>query len=301
MTEPCKFLFTRLLVCGILGKAKHGMMHKGEDDEKVLNNNVVIAERNKEEFILVGKAIGYDYTKGSLVPENKVENIFVKKVSKIGENYERILETVEHNVVGISEEIISLCESELKVRLNEAIHISLPDHINFAIRRIEQGVNIDNPFTNELLALYPVEYSLAVKALDMVNERLKSKLPESEAGFICLHIRAAMMEQDVSESLAYTRKISEVMELISELIHKRIDKNSLQYTRTVTHLKFMIERITEGKGVKNYLLDSIKKQMYNEYEIATKIAKKIEELFSVVVPDEEVAYVALHLRRLTDI
>lgn len=269
--------------------------------KKILNNNVVIAERNKEEFILVGKAIGYDFTKGSLVPENKVENIFVKKVSKIGENYERILETVEHKVVGISEEIISLCESELKVRLNEAIHISLPDHINFAIRRIEQGVNIDNPFTNELLALYPVEYSIAVKALAMVNERLKSKLPESEAGFICLHIRAAMMEQDVSESLAYTRKISEVMELISELIHKRIDKNSLQYTRTVTHLKFMIERITEGKCVKNYLLDSIKKQMYNEYEIATKIAKKIEGLFSVVVPDEEIAYVALHLRRLTDI
>lgn len=39
----------------------------------------------------------------------------------------------------------------------------------------------------------------------MINERLEVNLPKDEAGFICLHIRAGITKQQVSESLAYTK------------------------------------------------------------------------------------------------
>lgn len=269
--------------------------------KKVLNNNVVIADIKGESVILVGKAIGFDYKKGELLPENRVENTFVRKVENVDGNYKRILENIDNSIVGISEEIINMCERKLNVKLNSALHISLPDHINFAMRRLKQGIRIENPFINELAALYPSEYTLASKAISMINERFNVNLTEDEIGFICMHIRAALEQQEVSDTLAYTKKIGEIMTLISRLIKKDINKNSLEYARTVTHINFMLDRVIEGKTIKNYLLDSIKKELYNEYDLAIKVSMKIENLFSVKIPEDEKGYIALHLKRLTDL
>jgi transcriptional antiterminator len=268
--------------------------------KKVLNNNVVIAENNRKEYVLVGKAIGFNFYKGSKIHKDRIESIFVKQASASNENYEKILQDINSEIVGISEEIISFCEKDLGLKLSEAIHISLPDHINFAIRRIEKGIKIENPFLHELIALYPKEYKMAEKALNMINERFTVKLPEDEIGFICLHIKAAIAEQNVGTPLAYTKKIGEVMELISKLLKKDFDKNSLEYVRTITHLNFMLERVTNKKTIKNYLLDSIKKELYSEFGIAIKVAMKIESLFTVKVCEDEIGYIALHLKRLSE-
>lgn len=268
--------------------------------KKVLNNNVVIASKENNEYILVGKALGYDFNKGTKVPTERIENIFIKQTSNIGNNYKRVLESIDSKIVGVSEEIIHLSEKEFNIKLSNAIHVSLPDHINFAIRRIEKGINIENPFSYELKALYPREYQLSIEALGLINSTLHIQLPVSEAGFICLHIRASITETDVTESLAYTKKIGEVIEIISKLLKRNINNNSLAYARTVTHIDFMLERVKTNKTIKNSLLDSIKRELYKEYAIAIKVAMRIETLFNVKVPEDEIGYIALHLRRLSD-
>lgn len=267
--------------------------------KKVLNNNVVIGEKRKKQFVLVGKAIGYESKKGDKLPGNRIESIFIKQ-SEVEDRFDRVLQDINSEIVGLSEEIISLCEKELGSALSEAIHVSLPDHINFAIHRIEKGVKIENPFLNELVALYPKEYKLAERALQMINNRISVKLPEDEIGFICMHINAAMRKEEVSSSLAYTKKIGEIMNLISKLLKKDFDKNSLEYVRTITHINLMLQRVFSNKAIKNYLLDNIKKELYNEYDLAVKIAFKIENLFSIKIPDDELGYIALHLRRLSE-
>ncbi len=267
--------------------------------KKVLNNNVVIGERNRKQFVLVGKAIGYESRKGDKLTEDKIESIFIKQ-TEVEDKFDRVLQDINSEIVGLSEEIISLCEKELGSRLSEAIHVSLPDHINFAIHRIEKGVKIENPFLNELVALYPKEYKLAEKALHMINSRVSVELPKDEIGFICMHINAAIRKEEVSSSLAYTKKIGEVMNLISKLLKKDFDKNSLEYVRTITHINLMLQRVLSKKAIKNYLLDNIKKELYNEYDLAMKIAFKIENLFSIKIPDDELGYIALHLRRLSE-
>ncbi|MBV7272277.1 PRD domain-containing protein [Clostridium thailandense] len=268
--------------------------------KKVLNNNVIIAQKDKDEVILVGKGIGFDFPKGTEIPEDRVENIFIKKTSVIGENYQKVLQSIDNNIVGVSEEIIHFVEKELNSKLNEAVHVSLPDHISFALKRIQKGLNIENPFKNELNVLYPTEYKLALASVQFINKRFNTNLPEDEAGFICLHIRAALTQRDVSESLAYTKKISIVIELIEKLTGKRLEKNSLAYVRTVNHINFMIERAEKNKPIKNDLLHIIKKEMYREYSVAVKVALKIEDLFSVKIIEDEIGYITLHLKRISE-
>lgn len=267
---------------------------------KILNNNVAIAEKDTEELILVGKGIGFDFKKSGIIPKDRVENVFIKQTAKIGENYQKVLRNIESRVVGISEEIINSAEQELKVKLNEAIHVSLPDHISFALKRLKKGVNIENPFNNELSALYPEEYKISMKAVETINERFKVNFPEDEAGLICLHIRAALTEKEVSESLAYTKKIGQIMELIQKLTGRHLEKGSLAYIRTMNHINFMIERVEKNKPIKNDLLESIKVGLAAQYSIAIKAAMKIEDLFSVTVPEDEIGYIALHIKRLVE-
>ena len=269
--------------------------------KKVLNNNVVIANRDGKEFVLVGNAIGFNKNKGKSIEENKIENIFVKQSEKSKDNFNKVLENIDKDIVGISEEIIYLCEKELKIKLSDAIHISLPDHINFAIIRTNEGIKIENPFASEIEALYPLEYKMAEKALDMINKKFKISLPKDEAAFICMHINAAMGDSNVGDTLAYTKKIGEVMEFLYKLLNKKVDKSSLSYVRTVTHLNFMIERVINKKHIKNELLDNIKNEYYNEYDIAIKVTMKIENLFSVKVPEDEIGYMALHVNRIKEI
>jgi transcriptional antiterminator len=116
-----------------------------------------------------------------------------------------------------------------------------------------------------------------------------------------MHIKAAINKEEVTSALSYTKKVGEIMELIFKLIKKNVKKNSLEYIRTITHIDLMLQRVLNKKTIKNSLLDNIKKELYNEYDLALKIALKIENLFSIKIPEDEIGYIALHLRRLSEI
>ncbi|UZW15984.1 PRD domain-containing protein [Clostridium pasteurianum] len=269
--------------------------------KKILNNNVVIAKEGNKEFILVGNGIGFDFHKGNIVPSKRIEKVFVRENTEIDNNYDKVLETIDNKIIGISEEIICMAEMDIGVKLSKPIHVSLPDHINFSLRRMEKKIKIENPFLNELKVLYPKEYSIASKALEMINVRFNVELPQDEIGFICLHIKAAIEESGIGTQLEYTKKIKDIMDLISNLIGRTLHKDSLEYARTLTHINFMLERILTGKTVNNLLLDTIKDKFSKEYAIAIKLSLKIEALFSVRVPEDETGYLAVHLKRLSDI
>ncbi|WMJ81287.1 PRD domain-containing protein [Clostridium sp. MB40-C1] len=266
--------------------------------KKILNNNVVVAKKAADEVIIVGKGVGYDFKKDMSIPEERIENLFIKEKGENGDNYSKLFQKINNKVIAISEEIISYSEKNLNVKLNESIHLSLADHINFAIQRIKEGIKIENPFLNELKVLYPKEFELAQKALEIINKEFDTKLPEDEIGFICLHIRAALTKQHVGSSLNYTKKIKDIMDFILKLIDKKIDEKSFEYVRTLTHINFMLDRLNNNKPIKNELLEGIKKDLYIEYNIAIKVALRIETVFNVKVPEDEIGYIAFHLRRL---
>ncbi|GAA0177388.1 PRD domain-containing protein [Clostridium sediminicola] len=270
--------------------------------KKILNNNVVIGlSSSREEVVLVGSGIGFEFKKGMLIPGERVTTVFTKREEELNNNYENILRNIDTAIVGISEEIISFWEEKLKIKLNNAIHISLPDHINFALKRLKSGVKIENPFIMELKIMFPNEFELSSNALKMINSRFDVSFPDDEIGFICLHLRAALTEEGVNTSASYMRKISEIMKFISKLLRKDLNKNSFEYIRTVSHINFMYERIKYEKPIKNYLLDSIKNELYIEFNMALKVGLKFGNLFNVEVPEDEIGYIALHLRRLKEI
>jgi len=266
---------------------------------KVFNNNVCMTKDDKGiECILVGKGIGFGKKTGDIIQKDKFEKIFYVKdrVNKI--KFSELMEKIRKDVIGIAEEIIAMAEKIKGKKLNEHIHIALADHIAFAIERINMGIEIKNPFNIEIKALYKDDYNIALKALELINQRLNILLPEDEAGFIALHLHAALENAGLSNTLKNARMVSQLVLTIENHLGKHIDRDSIDYLRLVTHLRFAIDRLEKNAPVVNELLLPIKKKFKRSYKIAMDVSKVIENTLEKEVPEEEIGYIAIHIQRL---
>ena len=266
---------------------------------KSLSNNVVVSEKDSNIYVLFGKGIGFNKKPGELITkENDIEQKFIKIDHSQKESYVEILKNVEGEVLAVSEEIISLAEDILQEKLTSNIHVGLGDHISFAMKRMELGIDIVNPFLNEIQTLYPSEYSIAEKGTKIIKEKLKVTFPESEIGFITLHIHSARVNLEVSQSLKYTIIVKEVMEYIEGILGIKINQKSMEYARLVSHLRYALDRIEKDKVLKNVMLESVKSTMSEEFEISKKICEFISEKLSKEVCEDEASYISIHIHRL---
>ena len=264
-----------------------------------LSNNVVVSEKDNNIYVLFGKGIGFGKKPGELITKGStIEQKFIKIDDSEKANYVEILKNVESEILAVSEEIISLAEDSLEEKLTSHIHVGLGDHISFAMKRMELGIDIVNPFLNEIQTLYPKEYSIAEKGTKLIKEKLDVAFPESEIGFITLHIHSARVNQEVSQSLKYTRIVKEVIEYIQDILGIKIDQKSMEYARLVSHLRYALDRIENDKVLKNVMLEPVKTVMSEEFKIAKKVCEFISERLSKEVCEDEIGYISMHIHRL---
>ncbi len=270
--------------------------------KKVFNNNVVLArvENIRRELILVGKGLGFAKDQGDIINSNNVNiDKEFRPVSKgDNEKYQQLLEDVDEEIIGLTTEIIAMVTSKLGEELADHIHIALTDHIAFALKRLKEGMEITNPFLHETKTLYSMEYKLAQRAADMIEERSGIIIPESEIGFITLHIHGARTERGLSKTVKYTALFKEMVNIVEEELNIKLSYKSLNYARLITHLRFALERIEKGKTDQNPLLNTIRNDFKEAYKVANKLGEHIEEKLSFHVSEDEKGYLALHLQRL---
>ncbi len=270
--------------------------------QKIFNNNVVLAhkESESEELILLGSGLGFGIKEGDSIDRQQVEidKEFVPVKEEKKEAYQQLLNEVDAQVIGLTEEIIAMLTSELEEKLNQHIRIGLADHIAFALKRIEDGMDLTNPFLAETKTLYQTEYKLAKEAVKMIEERFDVSMPESEVGFITLHIHGARENRGVSKTLKYTSLIQKMVAKVEEKIDKELSYETLNYARLVNHLRFALERVEQGEVEPNPMLDDIKDNFPESYAISIDLAQMMETELEVKVPQDEVGYLAIHIQRL---
>lgn len=269
---------------------------------RVLNHNVVLVEEpgSNQEIVLFGKGIGFSTKPGNTIPAHdpRVEKRFRLENENHQKQYKTILSQVDPAVVGIAEEIIALIAIEITPQLNEHVHVALPDHIQFAIYRLRNGMEIVNPFLFEVQTLYTKEYALAKRAADMIKAAFALDIPDSEIGFLALHIHSAVSYLPVNKAVQFTNIISELVTIIEQRTGKAIERSTVDYVRLITHLRFAVERIRQQKSIQNPLLDRVKTTMPEAYQLASELARYISSRLEVTVPEDEVGYMAMHVFRL---
>lgn len=269
---------------------------------KALNNNVIIANHpGHGEVVVIGKGIGFNRRQGDSIPLDAVEKMFILKNQQEQEQYKQLVPQIDENLIEVIGEIIMYISQKTGKELNEHIHIALTDHISFAIKRAEQDIAIHNPFLFETREIYPLEYELAEYAIELIHHKLGIDLGEDEIGFVALHINSAMTNRHVSEVREHTQLIADLVDMVEEELKLRILRHSLDYSRLLTHLRFVIERVRRGDKVAVVeKLEALLSQEYPAlYQLAGRLTKVMEERLDKPVYQAEISYLTMHLHRLT--
>ncbi|WP_066073447.1 glucose PTS transporter transcription antiterminator GlcT [Neobacillus soli] len=269
--------------------------------DKVLNNNVLIAEHpSYEEVVVIGKGIGFNRKRGDLIDTESVEKLFVLRNEKEQENYLKLLPFIDHDYLEVIISAIELIKQRTHSQLNEHIHVALTDHLMFAITRASQGMEMTNPFLVETKALYRREYEVAIDVVALIKEKTGFSLPAGEIGFIALHIHSAITNKNLSEVNQHSQLVSRLVGMVEEQFKIEIDKESIDYMRLVRHLRFAIERVLKGERVEEpEKIASLLKEEYPVcYNLSWKLIKVMQQSLKLKVYDAEAVYLTMHLQRL---
>jgi beta-glucoside operon transcriptional antiterminator len=267
---------------------------------KILNNNAVVVLDEGKEKIVMGPGIAFQKRKNDLIPPGRIEKIFV--MEEENEKFQQLLRTLPEEHIDIAEEIISYAEGKLQAPLSNHIHIALTDHLSFAIERLKQGYRIQNKLLNEIKVLYKAEYEIGLWAKQLIKERLGIEIPDDEAAHIALHIHTAKMDAaSMNKTLRETTLIHELVHLIETELGLSIDEESISYQRLLTHLRFALSRIENGEPIHSMdeeMMALIQAKYANEWACARKAAEYAEQAYGIRFPEEELAYIVLHIQRL---
>ncbi|WP_282925628.1 PRD domain-containing protein [Helcococcus kunzii] len=255
--------------------------------KKILNNNSVLVEKDRTEYIIFGAGVGFNYKKGQKIDEKIIEKKFIA-TSEFTEKYAKLIENIPLEYIKLSNEIIDMAKKELKYEISNSIYISLTDHLFNLINLCKEGYVLENPISWEIKKFYPKEYHIGEDSLEKIKEVFGLEVYESEAANIAMHIINAQISDHDSKSLnvqSITKKIRDILDLIKVYNKIEIDESSLDFDRFITHLRFFFNRISGERNfeVSNPLLVEVVKNYPQAYD-TTKI---IEKYLNIVLNDDE--------------
>ncbi|MGN1275515.1 MAG: BglG family transcription antiterminator LicT [Floccifex sp.] len=269
--------------------------------KRVLTNNAVVIEENKEEKIVCGKGIAFKKRPGMLIDESLINQVFVlEKNSKI--QYENLILNSPIEYVEIASEIIKNARIECAKPFPDSIVLTLADHLHAAVVRIQDGLEIRNSLLWDIQNFYDVEYEVGLKGIQLIREKLKIELPKDEAGFIALHLVNAQLD-DLAGNHAYqiTKVIREITTIMRHFFSIHFETSNVYYYRFITHLKFFALRLFEDHQYQesdNELLGVVKEKFKLAYQCVLKIGDFLNTKYGYRLNDEEILYLTIHIHRV---
>ena len=268
---------------------------------KILNHNsfMGIESKNDQECLIMGKGVAFGKKVGQTVSVTGDVRVYsLKELTDRGEARE-IIKSVSPLCLELANEVLNQAEKEFG-KVDRSILFTMADHLDFAVRRIQNGEQISNPLTDDIRIMFYKEYKVAGCIRDLLKEKLGIRIDEHEIGYIALHVHAAIVDENVSQAMEIARTVRECICMVEEETGKSIDVMSLSYNRLMNHVRYMVARAIHGEKLKMSLNDYMSVKFPGPYMTAEKICRKMEKSLKLPIPDIEIGYLAMHLERMMD-
>ena len=271
---------------------------------KAFNNSAALVRNDEgQEEVVLGKGIGFGLKEGQDVDENKIERCFV--TSDQSDEVAQVKE-FKSQTIDVTNQIVKMVEPLLRTHFTDYQFLALADHIDFAVTRINDHIDID-PANNdwEVKNLFPKEYAIAEKVVALINRELQVILPKSETTFMTYHlVNAASDDAQVQETIQITNLISGIISIIQFQYKITLDTTSFNYSRFITHLRILLVRLLRKEIKENQKLDpsllSFMKIKYNKaYDTAERIATYLHSKMNWTLDSDDKFYLVLHIFRVT--
>ena len=269
----------------------------------MLNNNVVLArDEIGREAILTGRGLGFQRKRGQDVDASLISRRYI-----LADNAQSVAEVI----AGIPLERLALIERVfrkaargLNTDVPSSTLIAVVDHINQAMERVRQGLAMDYPLRAEVAHLHPEELQLAEAMVEEINAAQEVQLPGGEAVALALHLfTAAIGAPSAQAASEQSRLIGQVMGLLEKSFGEAFDADSVNAARFAVHLRYFLVRARTAvqieDGTSSLVAEALRVSDPDAYRVARRIRDLLEIRLNTAVTDDETAYLALHIARLT--
>ncbi|TXC91016.1 transcription antiterminator [Metabacillus litoralis] len=224
------------------------------------------------------------------------ENIDRKSTNKIDSISERLLGLVKKDKIIVIENLINQINSRLPYPLADSSYVGLVVHLALAIERIQRGekITIKEEYLDQLKDSR--EFTFAEEIAEKLENTFNISIPLDEKGYITMHLRGAKLRfegkldiQDENVEIAYL--VQRLIEQVEQLTNNKLQDQSL-FQGLLAHLQPAIYRLKQGMKITNPLLQEIKRDYQELFEVIQQ-AVKVTLPFDKV-PEEEIGYLVLH-------
>ena len=268
---------------------------------KRINTNAAMGlDTNNREVVLLGKGIGFPAVPYELEDLTKIERTFYD----VNHQYLGMLAEMPQDILIASSDITEQAEIELQCQLNANLPFTLADHLHFAMQRLKNGIDLTTPLAYDVQHLYPKEYELGVQALHTFLDQTGVSLPPHEAINIAMHLINAEAESGNIHSLLMTIQIiNEIVRIIEEQQGVYLERDSYNYARFTSHLRYLIQRLSSGAQVEERgadMLHTLAREYPDIYMCALKVHNYLHGTWKWSCNDEEMAYLMMHIHRVRE-
>lgn len=268
---------------------------------KAINNNVVSClDDNGKELVVMGKGLGFQVKPGATLAPQLIEKVFRMDSAEDFTRLKSLFAQLPANLLELCSRIIDYANQVLGRRLNESIYLTMTDHIQFAIARRRQGMNLRNALATEVRVFYPEEYAIGKYALELIQAEMDVDLPEDEAASIALHLVNAEYDRSMSATMQTAQVLQPIVQILETWPDLELDKKCLYYDELIVHLKFMaMQAFTkEDKNWTAYLpIETLQQSIPHAYACAQAITKYLTEQSGNSISTVEQYYLAVCIRR----
>ncbi|PRR82529.1 PRD domain-containing protein [Clostridium vincentii] len=271
--------------------------------EKVLNSSIVLAQDEKSKnFILLGKGIGYGKKTGMIIEKQSIEQTFIPVDNNELEKVSYLMNAIHPELIDVTHDIITYAKNVLNVKFKDSIYFILADHLNFAIKRFIENINITNRVFWEIKNFYPKEFAVGLYAIKLMNTKFNISLSEEEGANIAFHLVNAQDEKDESlDTMKAAKLVGVIVNVVRYSIKDGFDTESIHYSRFITHIKYFVERYFADRMLNetdDILYDQVSSKYKEAFSCALKIDNYFYEKYQTHLPHEELTYLIVHIQRL---
>lgn len=272
--------------------------------KKVINNNILCVVDDKgSEMIVTGKGLGFQRKTGERVDPALFEKTYHMEGKAEQRKLRELCEQIPIEHLKLTQDLIEYIKGQISAPLNESLLITLADHISFAIKRKEEGVEFTNPLQGAIMSYYPTEYHLGQHCLRAIQEETQVDLNPSEAAFIALHIVNSELNTSMSVMYDITKLIEGTLEVVEYFYQKTFDRESLDFNRFVVHLRYFAQRLFQAAPQQTDEYDAEFQEMIirsckQHYKCARHIGEYIRNAYQKEISDAELIYLTIHLKRI---
>lgn len=263
-----------------------------------INNNVSLClDSMGVEVVCFGKGLGFIKPPYE-ISLDKIERVYYD----ISDTYIKMLNDLPPDLIRVSTKIIDYAKMKIDSIADSNVVFTLADHLDFAIKRYQQQLNVKLPIIYDVQHLFEKEMEVGKYALRLLRDDLKIYLPKEEAAYIALHIinAEALQRKDESE-IDEESVINEIVKIVEKEFQIITDEEESNYSRFVTHMHYLLKR-----GKKNEQMKTENIQLYNNliesfpqtYQCVMKVKDYLLIHISLELNEEECLYLMLHINRL---